>query len=106
MMQYSTIPGIQGICAEGWHIPTDNEWKLLEGTVDSQYGVGDTIWDLEGDRGYDAGGKLKETGYSALGIIRIQVQQILQDLLHCQVEPGIQMEHFPFPISGRFWTST
>ena len=62
VMQYSTIPGIQGICVEGWHIPTDDECKLLEGTVDSQYGVGDPVWDLEGDRGYDAGGKLKETG--------------------------------------------
>ena len=41
IMQYTTSPGVQGICPTGWHIPTDDEWKILEGTVDSQYGVGD-----------------------------------------------------------------
>ena len=25
MMQYSTTPGVQGICPPGWHIPADNE---------------------------------------------------------------------------------
>jgi len=62
MMQYNTVPGTQGICTPGWHIPTDAEWKTLEGTVDSNFGVGDPIWDLTGDRGFDAGGNLKETG--------------------------------------------
>lgn len=61
-MQYVTTSGAQGICASGWHLPSDSEWKILEGTVDSQYGVGDPIWDIIGDRGLDAGGKLKETG--------------------------------------------
>ena len=62
MMQYNTTPGAQGICTPGWHIPTDAEWKILEGTVDSNFPVGDPIWDLTGDRGFDAGGNLKETG--------------------------------------------
>jgi len=62
MMQYTTTPGTQGICTPGWHLPTDQEIKTLEGTIDSQYGVGDPIWDLTGDRGLDAGGKMKETG--------------------------------------------
>ena len=30
MMQYQTIEGVQGICPDGWHIPTDQEWKDLE----------------------------------------------------------------------------
>lgn len=59
MMLYDSIPGIQGICPPGWHIPTDDEWKVLEGSVDSQYGVGDTIWDEKYMRGYDAGTNLK-----------------------------------------------
>jgi len=29
LMQYSTTPGIQGICPEGWHVPTDSEWCTL-----------------------------------------------------------------------------
>ncbi len=63
-MQYIISEGGQGICPAGWHIPTDNDFKVLEGTVDSQYGVGDPEWDKEQWRGYDAGGNLKEAGTS------------------------------------------
>jgi len=28
-MQYSTTPGVQGICPEGWHIPTYTEFQSL-----------------------------------------------------------------------------
>ena len=45
MMQYTTQQGAQGICPPGWHLPTDEEWKVLEGAVDSQYGIGDPEWD-------------------------------------------------------------
>jgi uncharacterized protein (TIGR02145 family) len=61
MMQYSNIQGVQGICPFGWYLPTDNEWKILEGSVDSQYPVGDPIWDNEEWRGFDVGYNLKST---------------------------------------------
>lgn len=61
-MQYVEEEVTQGICPSGWHLPTHNEWKILEGTIDSQYPVGDPEWDGTGSRGYDAGGKLKEIG--------------------------------------------
>jgi len=61
MMEYTTAQGAQGICPSGWHIPTDDEWKILEGTVDSQYGVGDPEWDIIGWRGFDVGFNLKST---------------------------------------------
>ncbi|MCP4090353.1 MAG: PKD domain-containing protein, partial [Gammaproteobacteria bacterium] len=48
-----------GVCPDGWLLPSDNEWKILEGTVDSQYAVGDPEWDRTGWRGHDAGKKLK-----------------------------------------------
>jgi uncharacterized protein (TIGR02145 family) len=64
IMNYSITPGTQGICPESWYIPTDNEWNILEGTVDSQYGVGDPEWLNENERGFDAGGNLKEVGTS------------------------------------------
>lgn len=68
LMQYNTLAGTQGICPPGWHIPTDQEWKIMEGTVDSQYGVGDPEWDGDGWRGYDAGDRLKsENGWSNNG---------------------------------------
>jgi len=59
MMQYTTQQGAQGICPPGWHIPTDEEWKVLGGAVDSQNGIGDEIWDVVGYGGIDAGTKLK-----------------------------------------------
>ena len=53
--------GVPGICPPGWHIPTDYEWKKLEGTVDSQYGVSNPVWNTTGWRGFDAGKNLKST---------------------------------------------
>ena len=61
VMQYVSTEGAQGICPAGWHIPTDDEWKILEGYVDSQYGIGDPEWDNTIWRGFDAGEKLKST---------------------------------------------
>ncbi len=59
-MQYTTQEGIKGICPYGWHLPTDEEWKVLAGAVDSQFGIGDSVWDLS-QVGYDAGKNLKST---------------------------------------------
>jgi uncharacterized protein (TIGR02145 family) len=68
MMQYTTTQGMQGICPPDWHIPTDEEWKILEGTVDSQYPVGDPVWDVSGWRGLDAGLNLKSvSGWNSGG---------------------------------------
>jgi len=59
MMNYTTMEGAQGICPEGWHIPTDAQWcaltTYLDATVDCQ---------ASGYTGTDAGGKMKETGTS------------------------------------------
>ena len=52
-------PATINACPDGWYLPTDNEWKILEGTVDSQYPVGDPIWNNGGWRGFDAGLNLK-----------------------------------------------
>jgi uncharacterized protein (TIGR02145 family) len=69
MMQYTSQQGAQGICPPGWHLPTDEEWKVLEGAVDSHYGIGDPEWDLAWEfQGYDAGTNLKTTsGWHANG---------------------------------------
>ena len=64
MMQYVQEEGTQGICPPGWHIPSDNEWKILEGSTDSQSGIGSVTWDLWGLRGFDSGENLKnDTGW-------------------------------------------
>ena len=46
-MQYVTTEGGQGICPDGWHIPTDGEWTTLV-----EY-LGGNNW---------AGGKIKSKG--------------------------------------------
>ena len=68
VMQYDITEGIQGICPSGWHIPTDEEWKILEGTVDSYFGYPDDIWNNSGWRGLDAGYHLKSmSGWDSNG---------------------------------------
>ena len=68
MMQYTTQQGTQGICPPGWHLPTDDEIKVLEGAVDSQYGIGNPEWDGWDFRGLDIGYRIKSTtGWSHNG---------------------------------------
>lgn len=61
MMNYTSAGGAQGICPDGWHIPTDDEFKILEGFVDCRYSAGDPEWDKNGWRGVNAGLNLKST---------------------------------------------
>ena len=61
MLNYNNSQGTQGICPDGWHIPTDEDWNNLEGAFDSQYGIGDPEWNNIGWRGLDAGYNLKST---------------------------------------------
>lgn len=57
MMQYNTAQGVQGICPAGWHLPTNDEWCIVETYVDPTISCSTTGW-----RGVDAGDKLKEAG--------------------------------------------
>ena len=57
-MNYVTTPGNQGICPDGWYIPTDADWYNMENYLDNT--INDNT--IFGYRGTDCGGKLKETG--------------------------------------------
>ncbi len=63
MMQYGNTPESQGICPEGWHLPTDTEWCTLENFVDA----GLVMCTATGLRGTDCGINLKATGGWASG---------------------------------------
>ena len=45
------------VCPNGWHLPSDNEWKTLE----MELGMSQSEADSGGDRGNDKGEKLKFT---------------------------------------------
>ena len=53
-MQYVTMEGTQGICPDGWHIPTDDEWKTLEKAL----GMTQTEVNGTGYRGTNQGSQL------------------------------------------------
>ena len=50
--------GTQGVCPEGWHLPSDSEWKELEINL----GMSEEDLDKIGWRGIEEGGKLKHAG--------------------------------------------
>jgi uncharacterized protein (TIGR02145 family) len=66
VMQNSTQESSQGICPDGWHIPSDNEWYVLENFVDPA--INDPT--IEGWRGISAGTILGNGGsahFEAIG---------------------------------------
>lgn len=50
--------GVQGACPDGWHLPSDAEWKQLE----MYLGMTESDANKTEDRGSTVGGKLKATG--------------------------------------------
>lgn len=70
-----------GICPPGWRVPSDYDWKQLEGFVDSQYNSWDYEWEQEGPRGSDVGAMLKSqngwwnnnNGYDRYGFTALPV---------------------------------
>jgi uncharacterized protein (TIGR02145 family) len=64
-MGYITTENAQGICPVGSHIPSDNDWKILE----KQLGMSQTQADSVGWRGTDQGAQLKQGGISGLNVL-------------------------------------
>jgi uncharacterized protein (TIGR02145 family) len=62
---WNPIPNdnVQGICPQGWHIPTDSEWCILTLYVDPTVNCGNILWS-----GTNGGIKLKSTsGWNNFG---------------------------------------
>lgn len=58
LYNWYAVSDIRGLGPEGWHVPTDQEWKELE----KYLGMSQREADKTNLRGTDEGGKLKETG--------------------------------------------
>lgn len=60
MLDYTNVEMAQGICPDGWHMPSDAEWKIMEMAL----GMTQEAADQAGpdQRGTTEGGKLKEAG--------------------------------------------
>jgi uncharacterized protein (TIGR02145 family) len=58
LYNWYVVDDSRNIAPEGWHVPTDEEWKALE----MHLGMSQSEADEIGDRGTDEGGKLKEAG--------------------------------------------
>jgi len=65
-MQYSTTEGAQGVCPQGWHIPSDGEWCALFTYLDPT--VNCSV--VNNWTGTNVGGKVKEAG-THIGMVQI-----------------------------------
>jgi len=63
LYNWYAVDDSRNIAPEGWHVPTDEEWKQLE----MYLGMSQAEADATGGRGTDEGGKLKETGTTHWG---------------------------------------
>ncbi|MBN1199024.1 MAG: hypothetical protein JXA23_06710 [Bacteroidales bacterium] len=69
------------VCPESWPLPSDAEWKILEGNADSQFGAGDPEWNGWQWRGFnsdqysvaEAFGRV--LSYSENGVYRFRAQK-------------------------------
>lgn len=72
VMQYSTTPGIQGICPSNWHVPTDGDWAILNDFLGGTFASGGPLkatGTLEGGTGLwwsPNTGATNASGFSAL----------------------------------------
>lgn len=55
-----TMTVVQGVCPDGWHLPSDEDWKVLE----TELGMSPEFADKYEWRGTYEGGELKEMGFS------------------------------------------
>jgi uncharacterized protein (TIGR02145 family) len=60
LYNWYAVDDSRGIAPQGWHVPTDEDWKQLE----MYLGMSQADADLIGQRGTDEGDKLKEAGTS------------------------------------------
>ena len=92
----------RNIAPEGWHVPTDEEWKQLE----MYLGMSQVEADGGGWRGTDEGGKLKEAGYDHWYDPN---EGATNESGFTALPGGVRFNNGPFSSMGQsanFWSST
>lgn len=102
-MNYISIEGSQGICPDGWYVPTDSDWCLMENFVDSDI-VECDVDDVY--RGTDGGGHLKSQS-----TLWSDPNVGATDMFGFSAEPGGYYNYFNGQMGGvglfsQFFTST
>ncbi len=89
------------LCPAGWRVPSDDEWKQIEGIADTRYEPNDSIWNKLGLRGFDAGQRLKSAEGWRKGVTGTD------DLGFSALPGGERLTRFfAGGSSGFWWTST
>jgi uncharacterized protein (TIGR02145 family) len=96
--------GVQGVCPTGWHVPSDEEFKILEGETDTQYDYPDPEWDQLLRRGFDVGLHLKEQGTTHWASPNTGATNSSG---FTALPTGMKSSNiFIYPLIGFFWTCT
>lgn len=94
--------GIQGVCPDGWHLPSDGEWKQLETYLGmSQEDADNVEW-----RGVDQGGKLKQEGTR---LWKDPNSSATNEVEFNAIPAGYRLgsgDFYDLSISTRFWSSS
>lgn len=94
--------GVQGVCPDGWHLPSDEEWKSMEIFLGMSQAEADSYdW-----RGTDEGTQLKETGFSHWDGSITGGSNTSGFTAIAGGFRGIQGEFFSEGQYGAFWTAT
>jgi uncharacterized protein (TIGR02145 family) len=110
MMQYHPADdgdegSIQGICPEGWHLPTHNEWKTLEITL----GMTQEDADAYGQRGTNEGCKLagnESLWYNGTLDANAEFGTSGFSALPAGERPDIDGLYYDLSFYAYFWTTT
>ncbi len=112
MMAYSKEEGAQGICPQGWHLPTEKEWRILEAYADSEFkNPDDPTWEKkDAQRGKDAAKHLKSSSGWHKNHINGDPNTNGTDKYGFNALPaGVIRDNLTYAFEGRvayFWTST
>lgn len=91
----------RGLAPEGWHIPSDEEWKILE----MYLGMSKSDVEKEGLRGNGVGGKMKEAGPAHWNTPNFDANNTSG---FCALAAGFRVEHGDLSCGGQaqFWSSS